>query len=56
MIEFSDGMKFDTQSELHVEKRSDGYYVVGEGLLLPVNSREEADEEIKKLKERKKSR
>ena len=35
---FSDGVKFDTDGLLRVEHRKDGYYVVGEGMLVPVDS------------------
>jgi hypothetical protein len=49
-LEFSDGMKFKTGGELHIESRSDGLYVVGKGMLIPVNSREEGDEIIKEMK------
>lgn len=40
-MEFSDGMTFDTSGTYRVELRSDGYYVVGQGMLCPVNTREE---------------
>lgn len=48
-IEFSDGMKFDTSGELRMERRSDGLYVVGKGMLIPVDSVEEAKATIKKF-------
>lgn len=49
-LEFSDGEKFDTSNKkLHVEKRKDGYYVVGNGLLIPVNSLEEGNTTIKNM-------
>jgi hypothetical protein len=43
MIEFSDGMKFDTSGPLRIDERSDGFYVVGEGSLMAVASREEGE-------------
>lgn len=46
-LKFSDGMEFDTSGELHTEERSDGWYVVGQGMLIPVESREEGEEWIK---------
>lgn len=52
-IEFDDGMKFDTSGDLHVEARSDGYYVVGKGMLIPVNSAEDGNEMIARLNQRK---
>ena len=39
---FSDGMEFELHARLHVERRSDGLYVAGEGWLIPVESEEEA--------------
>lgn len=41
VITFSDGMKFDTGGPLRITRRSDGLYVVGEGMLIPINDREE---------------
>ncbi len=46
MLRFNDGMEFNTDGELRVTKRSDGYYVVGRGMLIPVDSREEGYEII----------
>jgi hypothetical protein len=40
-IRFSDGMEFDTSGPYRLERRSDGYYVVGQGMLCPVNDRDE---------------
>lgn len=37
-IMFSDGVKFDTSGPYRVERRKDGYYLVGNGVLCPVNS------------------
>lgn len=42
-LKFSDGMEFDTSGPLHPEERADGWYVVGEGMLIPVGSEEEAN-------------
>jgi hypothetical protein len=36
-IEFSDGMKLDVSGPYRVERRPDGYYVLGNGVLLPVD-------------------
>jgi hypothetical protein len=49
-LRFSDGMEFDTSGELRKEHRSDGWYVVGNGMLIPVRDETEADEYIKKGK------
>ena len=48
-LKFSDGMEFDTSGELHTEQRSDGWYVVGKNMLIPVKSEKEGKEYIKKL-------
>jgi hypothetical protein len=49
MLRFSDGMEFDTSGELRVECRSDGCYVVGEGMFIPVSDRKEGEEVIKEM-------
>ena len=54
-MKFSDGMEFDTSGPLRIESRSDGLYVVGNGQLIPVSSREEAEEIIKREKAEEKS-
>jgi hypothetical protein len=55
-LKFSDGMEFDTSGPLRIESRSDGLYVVGNGQLIPVSSREEAKEIIRRDKSEKKSK
>ena len=52
MLRFSDGMEFDTNGEMRVEKRSDGYYVVGGGMMFAVDTREEGEAEITKMAKR----
>ena len=37
-LKFSDGEEFDTSGPLRVEKRNDGWYIIGEGKLIPVRS------------------
>lgn len=49
MLEFNDGMKFDTDGELRVVRKSDGYYVVGRGMLIPVEDREEGQRTIDEM-------
>lgn len=49
-LRFSDGMSFDTSGELRVVRKHDGLYVVGKGMLIPVDSYEEAREIIKEEK------
>ena len=50
LMRFSDGMTFDTSGPLRTVRKSDGLYVVGSGMLLPVNDYAEANELIQKLK------
>ena len=37
-MEFSDGMKFNLSGRMRIEERSDGLYVVGKNMLIPINS------------------
>jgi hypothetical protein len=48
-LKFSDGMSFNTDGEYRITRRSDGLYVIGKGLLCPVNSLDEGKELIKEL-------
>jgi len=50
MLRFNDGMNFDTTGPLRITRRRDGYYVIGEGMLIPVDSREEGKETILEMK------
>ncbi len=50
LLLFSDGVGFDLSGEYRVERRKDGYYVVGKGSLIPVESREEGESYILELK------
>ena len=43
-LKFSDGEEFDTEGELHAEKRQDGWYAVGNGMLIPARDEFEAKE------------
>jgi len=45
-IKFSDGMTFDTSGPLRAVRKSDGWYVVGNGMLMAVDTHEEAMEYI----------
>jgi hypothetical protein len=49
-LKFSDGMSFNTEGPLRVITKSDGLYVVGNGMLIPVNDAKEANELIAKMK------
>ena len=52
MLEFNDGVKFDTSGALRVERRSDGYYVVGRNMLIPVSDRAEGQKMIAEFNKR----
>jgi len=50
-MRFSDGMTFNTETKkLRTVEKSDGWYVVGRGMLIPVSTREEGRELIKEMK------
>ena len=49
MLTFSDAMSFNTSGDLRTELRSDGWYVIGQGMLIAVESKKEGLELIKKL-------
>jgi len=46
---FTDGVSFDTSGPLRIERRHDGLYVVGGGMLIPIATREEGDRFIAML-------
>ena len=50
-LKFSDGMEFDTSGDYRIVEKFDGLYVVGNGMLLPMDSREECNEFINNRKE-----
>lgn len=54
MLRFSDGVTIDTSGELRLMNLSDGSYVVGQGMLIPVNTREEGQQIIEEMKKDKK--
>ena len=49
-LKFNDGEEFNVNSPLHKEHRKDGWYVVGSGILIPVNTEEDADKTINDMK------
>ena len=53
ILKFSDGEQFDLSGPIRKEERYDGWYVLGEGKLIPVSDEAAADDLIKKTKERK---
>lgn len=48
-MRFSDGMQFDTSGPLRMVRRRDGYYVIGNGMLIPVADRDEAADFIRRF-------
>ena len=52
-LKFSDGITFDVHGPYRVEHRRDGYYVLGNGILIPVDSALEGYRFIDKLAGRK---
>ena len=51
MLHFSDGIDVETSGPLRAIELNDGWYVVGNGMCIPVNSKEEAEETIRQMKE-----
>lgn len=51
-MRFSDGMQFKTSGALRAEKRRDGWYVVGKGMLCPVDDQAKALALIESLNRR----
>jgi len=45
-LKFSDGEEFDLNGPLRVELRSDGYYVLGQGMMMAVDTFDEGQEYI----------
>ena len=45
-LKFSDGMIFDLSGPLRVELRSDGYYVLGQGMMMAVDTLEQGQKVI----------
>ena len=48
-LRFTDGMSFDMSGQLRLTLRSDGMYVVGQGLLVPVRDEEEGRQLIENI-------
>ena len=48
-LTFSDGVSINTSGSLRILTLHDGFYVVGEGMLIPVHSREEGEALIKQM-------
>jgi len=48
-LKFSDGIQVDTSGPLRTLQLTDGWYVVGEGKLIPVKDEKESVEEIMRM-------
>ena len=48
-LKFSDGIEIDTSGKLRLLELHDGWYVVGDGKLIPVKDEEEGVDKIKQL-------
>lgn len=51
MIRFNDGVKINTDGPLRIKELKDGLYVIGEGMLIPVDDEQEAIETLKEMKD-----
>ncbi len=50
ILRFTDGVTIDSSGELRVIRLQDGYYVAGQGMLMPVGSYAEGMELIRDMK------
>ena len=48
-LHFTDGVSIDTSGPLRILLLEDGAYVVGQGMLIPVDSQEVAEERISRM-------
>ena len=48
-LKFTDGIQIKTDGPLRKLKLDDGWYVTGQGFLIPVRDEQEADETINQL-------
>ncbi len=48
-LRFTDGMTFDTSGPLRLQMRSDGMYVIGNGMLVPVRDAQEGRQLIENI-------
>jgi hypothetical protein len=56
ILKFNDGIEIDTSGELRLLELYDGWYVVGEGRLIPVKDEEEGLSRFEKIKGDKKEK
>ncbi|MBK26067.1 MAG: hypothetical protein CME70_18870 [Halobacteriovorax sp.] len=52
MLKFNDGMTFDTSGPIRAERRKDGWYVLGDGMLCAVDCMADALKLVFELKEK----
>lgn len=45
-LKFTDGEEFDLSGSLRKEHRADGWYVLGDNMMIPVKDEKEADDYI----------
>ena len=55
-LTFSDGMTFNTSGPYRVVRRRDGWYVVGQGMLMPVTDQEDGQQVIVELRKTEESK
>lgn len=51
-LKFTDGIEIDTKGDYRALKLYDGWYLVGNGLLIPVKDKSEVSKIISNLKEK----
>ena len=51
MVRLPNGVEIDVSGGLRIVEVENGFYVVGQEMLIPVNSWEEGREEIRKIKQ-----
>lgn len=49
MLKFSDGEEFDLTGKLRLEKRYDGWYLLGNNQMIPIKDEKEGNRLIKKM-------
>jgi hypothetical protein len=49
MLRFSDGVDIDTSGEPRVLRLNDGYYAVGKGILIPVDSQQAGEFMVQRM-------
>lgn len=52
MLRFNDGVEIDTSGKLRIHRLKDGYYVIGEGMCIPVEDAADGVKLIKQMKEK----